>query len=92
MFHQKKGKNASMKEPHTYVKRKTRELSEKRAVLKELHGHATQKNMKNIKIAKNVAVTGRNTLPEAPGDIHSRNLHPKSGPVESTFLIMRTRN
>ena len=80
-----------MKEDYKYAKRKKRESSDKRAVLKERHKYATQKQLEN-KIAKNGAVIGRNTLSEAPGDLRSRNLHPKSGPVASTFLVIRNQN
>ena len=41
---------------------------------------------------KNGTVSGPNTLSEAPGDLRSRNLHPKSGPVASTFLVIRNQN
>ena len=80
-----------MEERHKYAKRKKRESSEKRAVFKQRHKYATQKNMKK-KIVKNGAVIGRNTLSEAPGDLRSRNLHPKSLPVASTFLVIRNQN
>ena len=81
-----------MEERHKYAKRKKRESSEKRAVLKERHKYATQKNVNNLKFAKNGDVIGRNTLSEAPGDLRSRSLHPKSGPVASTFLVLRNQN
>ena len=38
-----------MKETYKYAKRKKQESSEKRAVFKERHKYATQKNMKKIK-------------------------------------------
>ena len=41
---------------------------------------------------KNGTVSSPNTLSEAPGDLRSRNLHPKSGPVASTFLVIRNQN
>ena len=42
-FIQKIEKNDFMEERHKYAQRKKRESSEKRAVLKELPNHATQK-------------------------------------------------
>ena len=81
-----------MEERHKYAKRKKRESSEKRAVFKERHKYATQKNEKKQKIVKHGAVLGPNPLSEAPGDLRSRNLHPKSGPVASTFLVIRNQN
>ena len=45
-FLQKNRKNNFIKEAIKYAKRKKRESSEKRAVLKERHKHATQANMK----------------------------------------------
>ena len=82
-----------MEERHKYAKRKKRESSEKRAVFKQRHKYATQKKMKKKqKIIKNGAVLGPNPLSEAPGDLRSRNLHPKSRPVASTFLAIRNQN
>ena len=93
IFHQKNGKHVFIKETHKYAKRKTRELSEKRAVSKQVHTKHCQKNMKKTwKIANNRATISRNTLLEAPGDLRSRNLHPKSRPVASTFLVICNQN
>ena len=48
IFHQKNRKNKFVKEDHNYAKRKKRESSGKRAVLKERHKNATPKKKKTI--------------------------------------------
>ena len=46
-----------MKEAHKYAKRKKRESSEKRAVLKERHKYATQKKVKKNKKSSKMALS-----------------------------------
>ena len=81
-FSSKNWKNAFLQKPPESVTTKKWESSEKRAVLNE----------KKQKIVNNGTVPGPNTLSEAPGDLRSRNLHPKSRPVASTFLVIRNQN
>ena len=46
-----------MEERHKYAKRKKRESSEKRAVLKERHKYATQKKVKKNKKSSKMALS-----------------------------------
>ena len=49
MFYEKNGTRKFMKEAHRYAKRKKRESSQKRAVLKERLKYATQKEILKMK-------------------------------------------
>ena len=92
IFHQKNEKTRFYKSLQRAWQQKSGNRRKNGPYSKNAISMQHKKNDRKQKIVKNGTVLGPNTLSEAPGDLRSRNLHPKSGPVASTFLVIRNQN